>query len=110
MAQPKKIIARTQIGTNQYQICLFRRKKNNRFSFVEILGENAPSTSSLANVEMNALSQKLKIPWHKKLLNIDTRKRLLIRERRKARKEAQNLARLAARAKKPPLLTIVFGF
>ncbi|WP_172657335.1 ribonuclease HI family protein [Myxosarcina sp. GI1] len=54
---------------------------------------------------MNNLSQKLKIPWQKKLLNIDTTKRLLIRERRQARKEAQNANRLAARMLKPPLLT-----
>jgi ribonuclease HI len=105
MASPKKIIARTKVGSNQYQICLFRRKKNHKLSFVEILVEDAPSSSSVANVRMNNLSQQLKIPWHKKLLNIDTTKRLLIRERRKARKEAQNEARLAARSIKSPLLT-----
>ncbi len=105
MARPKKIIARTKVRDNQYQICIFRRKKNHKLSFLEILVEDAPSTSSLANVQMNNLSQKLKIPWERKLLNIDITKRLLIRERRKARKEAQNVARLAARAKKPPLLT-----
>ena len=105
MARPKKIIARTKVGSDRYQICLFKRKKNHKLSFVEILVENAPSNSSLANTQMNNLSQKLKIPWHKKLLNIDTTKRLLIRERRQVRKEAQNTARLAARALKPPLLT-----
>jgi hypothetical protein len=90
MASPKKIIARTKVGSNQAQICLFRRKKNHKLSFVEILVEDAPSSSSLANVRMNNLSQQLKIPWHKKLLNIDTTKRLLIRERRSSRKEAQS--------------------
>ncbi len=95
MARPKKIIARTKVRDNQYQICIFRRKKNHKLSFLEILVEDAPSTSSLANVQMNNLSQKLKIPWERKLLNIDITKRLLIRERRKARKEAQNAARLA---------------
>lgn len=105
MASPKKVIARTKVGSDRYQICLFRRKKNHQLSFVEILVENAPSNSSLANSIMNNLSQKLKIPWHKQLLNFDTTKRLLIREKRKARKSAQNAARLAARALKPPLLT-----
>ena len=105
MARPKKIIARNQIGKNQYQICIFKRKKNHKLSLVEILIEDAPSNSSLANTQMNNLSQKLKIPWHKKLLNIDITKRLLIRERRKARKEAQRKATLSARAKKPPRIT-----
>ena len=105
MARPKKIIARTKVRDNQDQICLFRRKKNHELSFLEILVEDAPSNSSLANSIMNNLSQKLKISWHKKLLKIDITKRLLIRERRKARKEAQRKATLLARAKKPPLLT-----
>lgn len=105
MARPKKIIARNQVGKNQYQICIFKRKKNHKLSFLKILVEDAPSNSSLANTQMNNLSQKLKIPWHRKLLKIDITKRLLIQKRRKARKEAQNAARLAARAKKPPLLT-----
>lgn len=105
MARPKKIIARTKVGSDRFSICLFKRKKNHSLSFLKILVEDAPSNSSLANTQMNNLSQKLKIPWHKKLLNIDITKRLLIRERRKARKEAQNTARLAARALKPPLLT-----
>ena len=105
MAQPKKIIARNQIGKNQYQICIFKRKKNHKLSFVEILVEDAPSNSSYASTQMNKLSQKLKIPFHKKLLNIDTNKRLLIRERRKARKEQARKATLLARAKKPVLLT-----
>ena len=105
MARPKKIIARNQVGKNQYQICIFKRKKNHKLSFLEILVEDAPSSSSLANTQMNNLSQKLKIPWHKKLLKIDITKRLLIRERRKARKERARKATLSARAKKPPLLT-----
>ena len=105
MARLKKIIARNQVGKSQYQICIFKRKKNHELSFLEILVEDAPSNSSLANTQMNNLSQKLKIPWQKKLLKIDITKRLLIRERRKARKEAQRKATLLARAKKPPLLT-----
>ncbi len=100
MARLKKIIARNQVGKNQYQICIFKRKKNHELSFLEILVEDAPSNSSLANTQMNNLSQKLKIPWQKKLLKIDITKRLLIRERRKARKEAQRKATLLARAKK----------
>ncbi len=105
MARPKKIIARNQVGKDRYQICIFKRKKNHQLSFLKILVEDAPSSSSLANKQMNRLSQELNIPWRKRLLKVDITKRLLIQKRRKERKEAQNQARLAARAKKPPLLT-----
>lgn len=105
MVSLKKIIARTKVDDNRYQICIFKQKKNNKLIFVELLADNVTSNSSRANAQMNDLSQKLKIPWQRKLLNIDTRKKILILQEKKARKEAQNAARLAARALKPPLLT-----
>ena len=47
MARLKKIIARNQVGKSQYQICIFKRKKNHELSFLEILVEDAPSTEKV---------------------------------------------------------------
>jgi ribonuclease HI len=101
MAPPKKIIALTPLELNQYQICLFRREGKNKWHIVKILIENAPKSKVEAIEKMKLCSEQLKIPWQKKPLKDVTRKRLHNAEKRKARKQAQ----LAARAKKPPILT-----
>ncbi len=105
MAQFRKFIALTRIKADQYQICLFKRRKAKSLACVEILIDDFPFSSSLANEKMSQLSQQLKIPWQKEILDFNTTKKLPIKEKRRRRKQSANNARLAARAGKPPLLT-----
>ncbi|VEP16172.1 conserved hypothetical protein [Hyella patelloides LEGE 07179] len=101
MARPKKIIARTKVGNNQYQICLFRRQGKNKWHINKILIDNAPLSLDEAKEIMKEFSEQLNIPWQKKPLQDVTRKRLHNSAKRKARKEKLRIAR----ALKPPLLT-----
>lgn len=101
MAQSKKIIARTKVGNNQAQICLFRRQGKNKWHINKILIDDAPLSLDQAKEIMKEFSEQLNIPWQKKPLQDVTRKRLHNSEKRKARKEKLRIAR----SKKPPLLT-----
>lgn len=101
MASPKKIIAQTKIGSNQYQICIFRRQGKNKWHINKILIDDAPLSLDKAKEIMKEFSEQLNIPWQKKPLQDVTRKRLHNSEKRKARKEKLRIAR----SKQPPLLT-----
>ncbi len=101
MARPKKIIARTKVRDNQYQICLFRRQGKNKWHINKILIDDAPLSLDEAKEKMKEFSEQLNIPWQKKPLQDVTRKRLHNSAKRKARKEQLRIAR----ALKPPLLT-----
>ena len=105
MAQVKKFIALTRKKSNQYQICLFKRRKSKSLACLEILVHDPPSSSSGVNNSMSQLSQQLKIPWHSEIIDFDTTKKIPIKQKRRMRKRAANEARLAVRAKKPPILT-----
>ncbi len=105
----KKFIALTRVKFNQYQICIFKRSKSKSLTCVAILVHDPPSSPSQAKNLMNKLSQELKIPWQKRIIDFDTTKKIPTQEKRRIRKEAARKAcheaRLASRAKKPPLLT-----
>jgi ribonuclease HI len=101
MAPPKKIIARTKVENNRYQICLFRRQGKNKWHINKILIDDVPLSLDKAKEIMKEFSEQLNIPWQKKPLQDVTRKRLHNSEKRKARKEKLRIAR----ALKPPLLT-----
>lgn len=93
MALPKKIIARTKVGSNQYQICLFRRQGKNKWHINKILIDDAPLSLDKAKEIMKEFSEQLNIPWQKKPLQDVTRKQLHNSEKRKARKETLRIAR-----------------
>ena len=101
MARPKKIIARTKVGSDRYQICLFRRQGKNKWHINKILIDDAPLSFDKAKEIMKQFSEQLNIPWQKKLLQDVNRKRLHNSAKRKERKEKLRIAR----SKKPPLLT-----
>ena len=101
MARPKKIIARTKVRDNQYQICIFRRQGKNKWHINKILIDDAPLSLDKAKEIMKEFSEQLKIPWLQKPLQDVTRKRLHNSAKRKARKEKLRIAR----ALKPPLIT-----
>ncbi|MDJ0593885.1 MAG: ribonuclease HI family protein [Pleurocapsa sp. MO_226.B13] len=101
MARPKKIIARTKVQGDRYQICLFRRQGKNQWHINKILIDDAPLSLDEAKEKMKEFSEQLNIPWLQKPLQDVTRKRLHNSAKRKARKEKLR----KARALKPPLLT-----
>ncbi len=105
MAPPKKIIALSRNGDDQYEICLFRREGKNKWHLINVLVHNAPQSSIKAKEKMKELSEKFQFPWQKKVLQDVTRKRLLKAEKRKIQREIQQQSQLIARAKKPALLT-----
>lgn len=93
MARPKKIIARTKVESDRYQICLFRRQGKNKWHINKILIDDAPQSLEKVKEKMKEFSEQLKIPWQTKPLRDVTRKRLHNSAKRKARKEKLRIAR-----------------
>lgn len=100
MALPKKVIARTSIGINQYQICLFRRESK-KWHIQKILQEIAPSSWIETKEQMQKFSDELGVPWQKKSLQDSTRKQL----QNAQKNERKRAIKAALKAQQLPILT-----